>query len=277
MVQAMMLHHEEMVRDQLTLDQRINQTRDQGSYGMRKASNTRELEVLIMKIYIDLTSLTLSLDMAALRRLTASLLSSHKLLEILRDIYLQLEQGYTFMATLKPENMHLFYASSETTALATEEAIRLIIQIPLRTERRTYSVYEPIPLPTLEPTLSKFMQIQVGRERLAVSSDRRNYMILQEGYIRNCKGGTVTICVGAVPIIERSYETCLSSLFYGSSRSYSLCTREILIGNFNPVFRRFPFDSSWLLSVARPMVVECKCVGTQMCPLDTMSIKAPVS
>jgi hypothetical protein len=112
-----------------------------------------------MKIYTDLTSLTLSLDMAALHRLTASLLPSHKLFEILRDIYVQLEQGYTFIATLKPENMHLFYASSEFTALATEEAIRLIIQIPLRTERRTYSVYEPIPLPTLEPTLSKFIQI----------------------------------------------------------------------------------------------------------------------
>jgi hypothetical protein len=107
MVQAVKLHHEEMVRDQLTFDQRINQTRDQGSNAMRKASYTRELEVLIMKIYTDLTSLTLSLDMAALHRLTASLLSSHKLLGILRDIYVQLE-GYTFIATLKPENMHLF-------------------------------------------------------------------------------------------------------------------------------------------------------------------------
>jgi hypothetical protein len=177
-----------------------------------------------------------------------------------------------FIALLKPENMHLFYASSEFTALATEEAIRLVIQIPLRTGKRTCSVYEPIPLPTLEPTLSKFMQIQVGRERLAVSSDRRNYMILQEGYIRYCRGETVTICVGAVPIIERSCETCLSSSFYGSSRSYSLCGREILMGNFNPVFRRFPFDSSWLYEVARPLGVECKCVGTERCPLDTMSI-----
>jgi hypothetical protein len=54
-VQAMKLHNEEMVRDQLTLDQKINQTRDQGSNAMRKASYTRELEVLIMKIYTDVS------------------------------------------------------------------------------------------------------------------------------------------------------------------------------------------------------------------------------
>jgi hypothetical protein len=34
--------------------------------------------------------------------------------------------------------MHLFYASLEIAVLATIEAIRLVIQIPLRTERRTY-------------------------------------------------------------------------------------------------------------------------------------------
>jgi hypothetical protein len=42
--------------------------------------------------------------------------------------------------------MHLFYASLETAVLATIEAIRLVIQIPLRTERQTYLMYAPVPL-----------------------------------------------------------------------------------------------------------------------------------
>jgi predicted amidophosphoribosyltransferase len=37
-------------------------------------------------------------------------------------------------AALKSENMHLFYASLEIAVLATIEAIRLVIQIPLRTK-----------------------------------------------------------------------------------------------------------------------------------------------
>jgi hypothetical protein len=42
--------------------------------------------------------------------------------------------------------MHLFYASLEVALLATIEAIRLVIQILLRTERRTYLIYAPVPL-----------------------------------------------------------------------------------------------------------------------------------
>jgi hypothetical protein len=42
--------------------------------------------------------------------------------------------------------MPLFYASLEIAVLATIEAIRLVIQIPLRTERRTYLIYAPVPL-----------------------------------------------------------------------------------------------------------------------------------
>jgi hypothetical protein len=46
--------------------------------------------------------------------------------------------------------------------LATSEATRLIVQIPLRTERRTYISYDPAPLPTFEPNLGKFIQIRAG-------------------------------------------------------------------------------------------------------------------
>jgi hypothetical protein len=50
------------------------------------------------------------------------------------------------LAALKPENMHLFYASLEIAVLATIEDIRLVIQIPLRNERRTYMIHAPVPL-----------------------------------------------------------------------------------------------------------------------------------
>jgi hypothetical protein len=42
--------------------------------------------------------------------------------------------------------MHLFYVSLEVAVLATIEVIRPVIQIPLRTERRTYLIYAPVPL-----------------------------------------------------------------------------------------------------------------------------------
>jgi hypothetical protein len=153
--------------------------------------------------------------------------------------------------------MHLFYASSEISVLATGEAIRLIIQIPLRSERQTYTVYTPVSLPTWEPNLGKFIQVQAGEERLAVSSDRRNCMILRRDCAQNCREGVIMICVGIVPIADRAYDTCLNGLYFGTSQGYNLCTREIVLEDFRSVFRRLPFENSWFYAVAKLARVEC--------------------
>jgi hypothetical protein len=50
------------------------------------------------------------------------------------------------LAALKPGNMHLCYASLEIAVLASIEAIRPVLQIPLWTERQTYLIYAPVPL-----------------------------------------------------------------------------------------------------------------------------------
>jgi hypothetical protein len=168
--------------------------------------------------------------------------------------------------------MHIFYAASEITALATGEAIRLIIQFPLKTESRTYSVYNPIPLPMFEPNLRRFIQVQVRKHKLAISSDRRSYMIMSDEYIRSCKEGIVGICPGTIPIIDRAYETCLSGLFFGTYQGHSLCTREILPEEFRPVFRMLP-SGHWLYSIGKPMRVECRCVGVHGCPTNLTTIE----
>jgi hypothetical protein len=118
---------------------------------------------------------------------------------------LKMPQRYSLLAAVRPESMHLFYANSAISAIATQKTIRLLIQIPLKTDGSTYSVYDPIPIPTFEPTVGKFVKIYVadGR-RLAVSVDRRNYMELTRDYRQNCRVGEVTICQGDTPIYEHS-------------------------------------------------------------------------
>jgi hypothetical protein len=105
--------------------------------------------------------------------------------DILQEILVRLEPGYTLLATLKPEAMHIFYASVSITAFATPEAIRLVIQIPLRTESRTYLIYTPVPVPTFEPVLRKFAYVQVGDQKIAISSDKRSYAELPPSYLQN--------------------------------------------------------------------------------------------
>jgi hypothetical protein len=48
-----------------------------------------------------------------------------------------MEPGYTLLTKIEPETMHVLYVTVAIAALATPEAIRLFIQIPLRTEGRS--------------------------------------------------------------------------------------------------------------------------------------------
>jgi hypothetical protein len=97
-------------------------------------------------------------------------------------------------------------------ALEIPETIRLLIQIPLRTEGQTYLVYAPVPVPLLEFILGKFTNMQVDDHRIAVSSEKRSYVLLElpPNYLENCR---MSSCESVTPIYERSRETCLSSLF----------------------------------------------------------------
>jgi hypothetical protein len=108
----------------------------------------------------------------------------------------------------------------------------------MKTDRSTYSVYEPIPFPTFEDTLGKFFQIYVADERqLAVSVDGRIYFELPRDYRQNCGLGEVTICKGDTPIYERGRKTCFSSIF-NEKEVQELCTRLVLKGGFTPIFRK---------------------------------------
>jgi hypothetical protein len=66
---------------------------------VRRPNYTRELEML-MKLYSDLIDLTLSLDMATLNKLTAGLIPPHRLREMLQEVLVRMEPGYTPLTTI---------------------------------------------------------------------------------------------------------------------------------------------------------------------------------
>jgi hypothetical protein len=86
------------------------------------------------KLHFYIAGLSLGMDTARLNTITASLVPSHKLSEILREIVIRIQQGYSLLAPVPPETMHIFYATSAISAIATKEEIRHLIQNPLKTE-----------------------------------------------------------------------------------------------------------------------------------------------
>jgi hypothetical protein len=98
-------------------------------------------------------------------------------------------------------------------------------------------------------------------------------MVLQKDYAQNCREGVVMICVGIIPIADRAYDTCLSELYFGTSQGYNLCTREIVLEDFRSVFRRLPFENSWLYAVTKLARVECRCADKLECPSNLTKIE----
>jgi hypothetical protein len=70
-----------------------NATRAQVKRVESKASYVTKVEVLLTKLYTDLTELSLSVDLTSLNRLTASLIPAKKLAEILQVIPVRLKHG----------------------------------------------------------------------------------------------------------------------------------------------------------------------------------------
>jgi len=85
--------------------------------------------------------------------------------------------------------------------------------------------------------------------------------VLEPGYRRNCKQCHVSFCEMTSPRMDCSYNSCLSGLFYGTTKvTLRQCDRDVLSPNFNPVKRRMRTNHSlWVYSVNQTYTFEVKC------------------
>jgi hypothetical protein len=64
------------------------------------------------------------------------------LYSILRNIYLCLPENYELILGTKFDNIHLYYELIKVTAVGISHSIKLILEVPLKTESTLYSVQD---------------------------------------------------------------------------------------------------------------------------------------
>ena len=126
---------------------RENGTRHMVEQNVYISSYIREIELVLSKLYTDIGEVFFALELTSLTKLTVSLLPSKKLKYILQRILINLEPGIGLIATLKPEFMYIFYEAIQITAVASPHAIRLFLQMPLREDSRTFSIFKILTVP----------------------------------------------------------------------------------------------------------------------------------
>jgi hypothetical protein len=98
-------------------------------------------------------------------------------------------------------------------AVATKESVRLLVQIPQRTELSICTIYEAIPIPTFQPDIQNFVQIGRTREWFTIRADYRNYIKLDFDCVTYCRTGYITFCDFREATLDRSFESCVGGYF----------------------------------------------------------------
>jgi hypothetical protein len=68
-------------------------------------------------------------------------------MHILQSILIHLEPGMGLITSLKTEFMYMFYEAVRITAVASSYGIRLFLQMPLREDARTVSIFQILTVP----------------------------------------------------------------------------------------------------------------------------------
>ena len=117
------------------------------------------------------------------------------------------------------------------TTVASPHAIRLFLQMPLREDSRTFSIFKMLTVPIYNFDLKRYVQLRTAQERTAISKDRRNFVVLDTDFSKFCREGYINCCEFRTPVYDRNYMTCSSALYYGKDGAANELCEKVVWGS----------------------------------------------
>ena len=100
-----------------------------------------ELEFALLRLIQQLDEPSNAIQSAMHGSLSVSLINPTVLLNILKNVSLQLPSGYKLIAGILAENIHLYYELVKVSVAATPHCIKLMISVPLKRTDRHFTLY----------------------------------------------------------------------------------------------------------------------------------------
>jgi len=172
-----------------------------------------------------------------------------------------LPENYELISGTKCDTIYLYYELIKVTAVDTAYGIKLILEVPLKTESQHFTLFRIIALPTRvlnEPFALYQLEYNIG-----LSYSQRYYILMTAADVQKCSTGSIAICPADRALYDIRSITCESKLYFqtaakdGPCRSlllhYEIPTLlrhgEVWIYQFpsqRPVTIRFPRDHVWV-------------------------------
>jgi hypothetical protein len=105
----------------------------------------------------------------------------------------KLPENYELVAGTKFDNFHLYYELVDVTAVGTAHSIKLVLEIPPKTESQRFTQFRMIALPTrvLNDTFAVY---QLEYNYFGLSYSQRDYVLMTAADVQKCHAGSITIC-----------------------------------------------------------------------------------
>ena len=156
-------------------------------------TNIWQLEFALLRLIQQMDELFNAIQSAIQGRLSISLITTTILLNIIKNVSLQLPDGYELIAGIRAENVHLYYELAKVLTAATSHRIKLMVSVRLMSTDRCFTLYKIVTL-TEYISPKRFVQYLIDYTYNAIHGNKLDYLLFTEEQYNHCTGGSNVIC-----------------------------------------------------------------------------------
>jgi len=185
----------------------------------------RQLEFSLTQLELQINELLEAVQILVTGKFPPRLIQFNVLQDILRNVTLNLPQGYELVMGTQFNNMPWYVKHVKAALLADLNSYMLVLYFPFTMADRKYELFKVIafPLRILNTTHVRF---GLDTEYFAISTLRQFYISLSEREMRQCEGDNVMVCPANKAVKSTRTETCVLSLFL-QRRNVQECHRVV--------------------------------------------------
>jgi len=112
----------------------------------------------------------------------------------------------------KFDSIHLYYELIKVTAVGNAHGIKLSLEVPLKTESQSFTLFRIIVLPT-QLLNDNFPLYQLEYDYFGISHSQRDYTLMTAAEVQKCNAGSIIICAADRALYDTRSITCESKLY----------------------------------------------------------------
>jgi hypothetical protein len=167
-----------------------------------------------------------------------------------------LPENYELISGTKFDNIRLYYELIKVTAVGTAQSIKLILEVPLKTESQRFTLFRITALPTriLNDTFALY---QLEYNYFGLSHSQRDYILMTAADLQKCNAGSITICPADRALYDTRSIACESKLYFQSTTKDGPCKRSLMLHYETPTLLRH--GEVWIYHFPSQRQVTIRC------------------